>query len=399
MQPVLHLADGRQIAGEIRASDQAGSLRWQSAPLAAPREFAWKEVTAIQWPPPAAQPKPTGEFCFELAAGDVLFGSLLALDDRQAELDIPRLGRMRVQRSSLHRVDRRSDGADLIYLGPNGLIGWREPPGQTNWHDESGRPETNRESAAIRGDFGIPPRASIEFEISWNFNPDYRFALGVGDTDKSLKQAFAFEAWGGDLIITRETDTEADLAVVQSLTRGPGRSHFLVYLDQEKPTILVCSPVGKQLMSLKFGDRRPAPLSGLCLANMRGDVCLERLRIARWNGQIPRELPADQTRIHRTDGSVIDGQLIDLSAASKEFRFKTDKGELRVPENQFSSVLFANPHDDAPRMIRAVYQDGSKLSGDLVKVEDDAVTLKVPGIGEPLRLPIAGLRCLALVRH
>ena len=35
------------------------------------------------------RPKPTGDFCFELAAGDVLFGSLVALDDKQAELDVP----------------------------------------------------------------------------------------------------------------------------------------------------------------------------------------------------------------------------------------------------------------------------------------------------------------------
>ena len=132
---------------------------------------------------------------------------------------------------------------------------------------------------------------------------------------------------------------------------------------------------------------------------MRGDVRLEWLRIGRWNGEIPREVRADQTRIHRADGSIIYGQLTGFNAASKEFLLKTEKGESRVPENQVSSVFLSVPKDDAPRMIRAVYQDGSRVSGELVKVEDGVMVLTVPGIQEPLRLPLAGLRSLVVLRH
>jgi hypothetical protein len=125
-QPVLHLANGGSVPGEIRASTQPSVLRWHPASSGSRSEFAWTEVNAIEWPPPAAQPERTGDFCFELAAGDVLFGSLLALDDERAELDVPRLGRIHVQRSNVHRVDRWRAGADLGYLGPNGLAGCQE---------------------------------------------------------------------------------------------------------------------------------------------------------------------------------------------------------------------------------------------------------------------------------
>ena len=126
---------------------------------------------------------------------------------------------------------------------------------------------------------------------------------------------------------------------------------------------------------------------------------LEWLRIGRWNGEIPREVRADQTRIHRADGSIIYGQLTGFDAASKEFLFKTETGESRVPETQISSVFLSVPKDEAPRMIRAVYQDGSRVSGDLVKVEDGVLVLKVPGIHEQLRLPLAGLRSLVVLRQ
>ena len=59
---------------------------------------------------------------------------------------------------------------------------------------------TDRDGASIQGDFGIPDRASIEFELSWRSKADFVFALGVDDTENSVKRAFRFEAWAGDLI-------------------------------------------------------------------------------------------------------------------------------------------------------------------------------------------------------
>ena len=396
-QQVLHLANGRSMAGLIRTSDRPGLLRWQAASDGSPSDFAWNEVNAIQWPPPATQPKPTGDFRFELAAGDVLFGSLRALDDQRAELDVPRLGRIHVRRSHLHRIGRWRDGADLIYAGPNGLVGWHEPPGQNNWREDSGRPTTDREGASIRGNFGLPDRASIEFEISWKAKPDFVLALGVDDKENTVKRAFRFEVWGADLVVQRETEQEADLAVVQEVSLGPGRIHLQAYLDQAKGRILVFSPGGKQLADLHVTGTRPAALPGLYLENTRGDVRLEWLRIGRWNGEIPREVRAGQARIHRDDGSTLDGELTGLDAASKEFLFKTEQGESRVPEDQVSSVFLSVAKEEAPRMIRAVYQDGSRVSGELVGVEDGVLAFTVPGIEEPLRLPLAGLRSLVVL--
>ena len=74
-----------------------GVLRWQASAFVSPFEFPVDRVNAIHWPPPAASAKPDGDFCFELAGGDVVFGALVALDDKQAELDIPRIGRLQVR--------------------------------------------------------------------------------------------------------------------------------------------------------------------------------------------------------------------------------------------------------------------------------------------------------------
>ncbi len=159
------------------------------------------------------------------------------------------------------------------------------------------------------------------------------------------------------------------------------------------------SPGGKELAHLEVPDPKFAVLPGLYLENEHGDLRLDWLRIGRWNGEIPRNVRADQTRIDLTDGTIIYGHLTGLHAASKDFIMKTEKGESRVPEKQVSSVFLSVPKDDAPRTIRAVFHDGSRLSGEPVKIEDGVLTLTVPGIQEPLRLPLAGLRSLVVLRH
>jgi hypothetical protein len=397
-RPVLHWADGRQAVGEIRPSAKPGVLSWQDSSAKSPVGLVWDEVSSIEWPAATTQPKRTGDFSFEMASGDVLFGSLLALDDKQAELDIPHLGRIHVQRSKLHRIDRSTGGGELVYLGPNGLLGWKEPKDQNRWSVDLGRPATDHQVSAIRGDLGLPALASIEFEISWKSKPDFVFALGVDDNQTSVKHAFRVEAWGGDLIVQRELKTNADLCVIAELGRGPGRVHFQAYLDQEQGQIVVFSADGKRLYNLLVAEGRSPALSGLYLINLRGDIRLDRLRIARWNGKIPDEVRAREPRIHRVGGSIIYGQVIRFDAGSNEFHVKTDAGELRVPANQVSTAFFPGPDDPAPRLIRAVFQDGSRISGDLVKVGDGILELNAPGFHEPLRLPLTGLRALLVLR-
>ena len=341
-----------------------------------------------------------------------------------------------MQRSSIRRIYRWRESADLIYLGPNGLSGWRDtavhpaaaprrgvpgepdevnlgagqasdaivapsvadsPAGGRGWRDEAGQLMTDQEGAAIHGDFGIPARATIEFEISWKKKPDFVLALGTSDEPDTVKRAFRFEAWGTDLIVQRELEKEADLAVVQEIGTGPGRAHFQVYLDQEENKVIIFSGQGKQLASLKVGLSKSRALSGVDLKNLRGDLRLEWLRIVRWSGEPPREVQADSARIHCADGSIVYGQVTGLDAGSGQFIVKSGSLEKRIAPEKISSVFLSAAGQEKPRGLRVVYQNGSRYSGELQRVENGVLVLAVPGVAQPLRLPVAGLRSLLIL--
>ena len=219
-------------------------------------------------------------------------------------------------------------------------------------------------------------------------------------TRNTVKRAFRFEAWGTDLVLQRELKKQADLAVVQEVSRGPGRIHLQAYLDQKKGRMLVFSPGGKQLADLKVSDTRPAALPGLSLANsewrrapgLAADQPVERRDSPRGAARPGTHPPRRRLDHLRPTDRV-------STPPRRNFSSRPRRAQLRVPENQVSSVFLSVPRAEAPRMMRAVYHDGSRVSGELVKVEDGVLAFTVPGIQEPLRLPLAGLRSLVVLRH
>jgi peroxiredoxin len=429
------LLDNGFAAGTLDQSAQPGIVRWRSAAFVTPFEFPISAVSAIHWPAPAATPKPSGDYRFELSGGDVVFGSLVALDAKTAEIEIPHTGRVTVERNRINRIYRWRDSADLIYVGPNGLTGWTEtipqrlggvvnedrapvrivngmvqrpamprnlpPPPEpppSHWREESGQILTDVEGASIGGDFDLPARSSIEVEISWKTKPDFVLALGVNDGDRliSSKRAFRFEAWGGDLVVQRELEHEADLAVVQELGPGPGRAHLNIYLDQEKGRIIVFSPAGAKLAELRVANPIPAVLPGIYLANTRGDIRLEWLRIGRWNGELPREVKLDQARIHLADGSIAYGNVSKFDPVARQFVVKSESGETRIDQAKAASVFLSAPAEEPARPVRVVEQDGMRVSGSLEKVDAHSIWLNVPGFSQPLALAIEALRSLVV---
>ena len=83
----LHLANGDSIAGKVVDSSDPGGIIWQSPAFTAPFRFALNTVDSLHFPVREKTPQPVGNYCFELAGGDVLYGSLLALDEHEAEID------------------------------------------------------------------------------------------------------------------------------------------------------------------------------------------------------------------------------------------------------------------------------------------------------------------------
>lgn len=403
---VLHLTNGGFVPGELTGSDEPNEVRWRSPVFVDPLAFPLSAVQAVRYAVPADTPPPAGEYCFELANEDILYGDLLRVTDGEVELTSPRTGRITLAREHVRRL-YRSKRSDSIYLGPSGFAGWEGPDGTSQWGDEGGRLFTDKTGATLVGRVGIPDKAVIEVELSWTKRPDFVFALGVDERDSAAQPVFRFEVWGDQIVVVGETARAADAAPILKARPGEGRLRVQVCLDQPQGRLVLLSPGGKALATLNLGARG-APFPGsVRLTNGKGDVRLEHLRVARWNGVTPRNVRDDQSRLHRTDGTVVYGRLAAFDPESKQFTVRNSDTETRVPQEAVADLFLSpataeqgEPTDrPLPGTLRVVYRDGTRFSGTLTRIEGGRLTLACAGVKDSLKLPLSDVASLVPARQ
>jgi len=394
---MLYLANGDMSPGGLRDGDAPDMLRWQHPAFVGTFDFPRRAVRAIHFPRPAAPPQPDGEYLFELAGGDVLFGSLARMTADELELNLPGFGPVHVERPAVRRLALWRGGADLLYLGPNGLDGWEGTKPQ--WREEAGHLLTDQPNSFLHGNLGIPAQANIEFEISWTQKPDFVFVLGVDDHEEQVTQGFRFEVWNDDLLVIRESPDEADVAMLIKIVPGAGRVRLQAYLDQPNNRMIVQGSDGKPLGELRLSHGSELSFPGVRLVNKRGDVRLERLRISRWDGAAPPAVHAEEARLHHADGWIQYGEVQSFDAASREFVILVNGQARRVPADKATSVVFAPAETGAVSSMRALCHNGVRLSGELLNVAEGRVWLKHPAVREPLALPVEALRSLLVLEQ
>lgn len=400
---VVHLRNGSFLPGEPRGSADAQILRWESPAFGRTLEFPLGAVKAVHYPGTAKPPKTVGKFAFEFGNDDTIYGDLVGWTDTDLEIESQKLGRVQVRRDQVRRIARRSD-ADSVYLGPNGLAGWNSKA-LTKWRDEGGHISTDQPRAVIASDPGIPEKAVIELEISWKSKPDFVFAVGVSDRADSIKNAFRLEVWDGQLVAVGESQRDADIAIIQPANPAGGQCRIQMLLDQKERRLVLMSRNGRPLATLQIADKKPVVGSGVRLTNLKGDVRLEFLRVGKWNGVAPRDVPDHPARVLRKDGASVSGQSVRYDAQARHFAIRNGDSESIVANEAVSDIYFAGSarsalaakESSAGTTLRVVYRDGSRFSGDIVRIDDDHVTLNCAGFPAAVRLPLTDVQALIVL--
>lgn len=397
---LLQLTNDGFVSGELRASEDAKVWRWSSPAFVQPLSFPVAAVKSVRWPSSGAPPLPQGDFCFELEGDDVLFGDLLTLSAEDLEIASARFGRLHVPREKVRRF-YRWNGAELVYFGPHGLSDWKDLSTSKAWRDEGGPLATNQFNASVFGSPGLPDKAMIEVELAWKQKPDFVLELGADERVPAAAGVFRIEVWENDLVIVGESTRDADLASLQVVKQGEGSARLQLYLDQVQKKVFVLSHSGLSVATLKIDSKDAKAGPGIQLTNKSGDVRLQSLRVTRWNGVAPQTGTAYRARLQRANGSVVFGQLKAYDPKTREFTLTCGKEEVHVGFNELADVFLAPAADflekqsSIERTKRAIYRDGSRLSGTLTRMEDKGLMLACPGVKEPLRVQIADLQGLA----
>lgn len=394
---ILYFANGDQLPGSVADGDGSGGLGWQNSAFTGPFCFAIGALDVVRFARTPGQFPDDSPYRLELPDGDVVFGKLVSLGRDELVIESRHGGRMRLRRSAVRRLDRRGGNSALLYLGPNGVAEWHAS-GTDLWHEERGSLITTRETASLERDFGLPPKAAIEFEISWGLwvSPhDFSVALGTTAGARGGLPACSFEIVDGQLLIVRETEHDVDVARVLKLESGAGRVHLQVFLDQEGQKVDVFSADGRPLASVQTSADPPRVQSGISIVHKHGGLRLDKLRVSRWNGSPPANLAGDQPHVRRTDGTPVVGELLSYDAQTQRFTVHTDAGDVTLEADQVDRLVLSRAIDDSAKQgvaeASVAYADGMRLSGKFGGIEGGRLLLDCPAAIEPVSLPLDGL--------
>ncbi len=401
---VLHLANGGFLSGHLQDADSPETLLFQGSQFTAPFRFPVTAVRSLAYARPAEQPKPSGEFCFELSGGGVLYGDLRGVAEDTVDIDTAKFGRLSFKRERLHRFFRWAAGSELIYSGPTGLKGWVENGSESLWRDEGGRLVTHEPNASLTSEFPLPKQTLVEIELSWSQTPDFTLSLGENQKGDAVGRAspFRFHVVDGELAVMRETAREADIAPVTPVGSGEGRLHLLIYVDLQQGRILVYSMTGAPLAELNVAEAKPKIGAGVVLTNHKDTLRLERLRISRWNGAPPTPAAVDQPRFQSEDGAVADGRLSEFDADRQQVTFLSGDRKISVPLKTVDAVQLSS-HVGAgakhgERNVHVMYQDGTRIGGLLTRTGSAMIGIICPEIVQPVAAPVQGLSGITMLQ-
>jgi thiol-disulfide isomerase/thioredoxin len=394
---MLYLNDGDYFSGRLRDCQEANVLRWQANGATQSFEFGADAIRSAYFAPPEKRPAPTGEYCFELSDGDVLYGTLTAITKDDFEIDSGPFGHPKIARAEVRRL-LAADSETFVYRGPNGLAEWTSDD-IFKWRQEAGRLVTDKRGASIKKSIAIPDQAHFEFEIAWTKTPQFTLAFCASDKSKQLAEGFKIEVWGKKLVLVREVNKSADVALITELDSHTDRVHLEALYNHATGEFSVQSLDGRELAKITLPKQGGYPLRVIQLTNGGQEVSLEQLAVIRWNGHVSSQVDVDKQRLHLKDGSIVYGDVTGYDASAKQFVVNSDGKERRINSLQVASVVQSPVEQATKAEFRISLHDGSRFSGGLVKVENDKLYLKRPGIDQLLACALPNVRSLVGLKH
>jgi len=395
--PLLSLQDGSQIHGHLNPCESAGVVRWETDEFVQPLDFPVDGLVSVVFPAPAVRQQMEGEFSLELHSGDVFAGQIIEWTQSQLTLQSAQFGKLTLPLTAVRRIDRIDDQGGLIYSGLTGLSDFRSVQG--DWNFDGMRLVTSDPGARVLGDFELPDRVMIEFAVSREKRAEFMFLLaGNAQGKESTPLGWSCVVWGDSLAVMYEQEDFAAVKPVATLSESD-TVQFIAYLTQSEGLLHLYDRTGTPLASVQIPEsHRPADgdLStglGLLLSD-EGTVRLEQLSVSRWNGVLPAAQLSAIRQFHLNDGTTVAGPAESFTHSGETITQTLNNETITFSLDDVRRAVFAGEPGRTARQIVVLMHDQSRISGELVAVSEQTLTVRCPDTAGPIAVSRNGVRTL-----
>ncbi len=403
---VTHLGD--RIPGRWLASANLETIDWQVEGFVKPFQFEPQYLAAIQVHHTTQAPPPVGTYRCELANGDVLQGTPIAISDDEFVLDVPSTGHVRIERSRLRKLAPWRGDGQSVNTTPMMLNGWQGS--HEAWSESAGRITAEEDGAELTTVLSLGSRSHFSIKLAWEGVPDFRIDFGSGYVTAEWDWGLRLETWQDQLVLVAEGPKEADLLFIKKLALQADGLTLSIYIDRRQQKILVTSETGKKIGEFAWEDGWNSKFR--VLARKKG-LHFYSATVTPWDGVSPMPYDAAQPSVRYKDGKVVNATVTSWNADSQEWTIAPNASAAESPEaatapeaedqtvssDQIESLTFAGTVDHNLGSVQAVFRNGMRLSGELIKFSDHAVWLSGIGIKDPISIPLSNLHSLGFLQN
>ena len=416
------MANGDSIIGSLQDihEDDPAALLWQHPGFAQPFQFKTQAISTISFPIPDETNPATGEFALELTHGDRLFGSIQSIDPEYILVRTAELGDVSVLRSEVRRLSRWQDGDAVICTRLGDLQEWTDEQNSVHWQEQSGQFSTSQNAVSVFRDIGLPSLAQVEIGLSWTGTPNFVLDIGAQkNRTEASAAATRVEVWKNDVVLVREQEGGADVAVLGEWAKWNGRLQLLLTVDQETGCVEATSLLGESLATLRLPPPDPTNVSpGIRLTNIQGTVRFDSLRVMRLDHPENRSKTPGQEVVFLEDDEALSGQWTDVNREEDDseedenvvtWTLHDEETEHSVDPNDVLSIEFADSPDTKKLeeagdegqgnsiLVQVINHSGIRLTGTIQAVQNGQLKLVSDRFQQALSFPVSGIRRITVV--
>ena len=376
----LYWRNGESLPGSPVAADLT-TVSWKTELMAAPVVLDRSRLLFMDFSPPKDTHPTDVLWSLLLRNGDCVHGDSARLAHGKVEIHCPRHGDLSVPLEQVRSL-RRLQGGSLIYGGPCGQAGWTG----TGFITDGGGLATRKWDETLQLPMKLPDQVAVDIVMRSTQLLNFRLALRA-----QSKVTPTIETWGSDVVLVAPTGcTQYGLftPLLKLTGHEPGLA-LRLYWDQTAQRIQVFDLAGKELGHLQWtmagasSERSgrslggAAQVPGVAVKNRGGNWVIDELCVRRWDGVLPKPVPAAMPRVELTDGS---------------WKGEADLKDMNLDEVE--SVTWtetAPPWQPSYPRPAAAFTDGTMISGALVSWTEEGIVMQPAWSQKPVRCESAGL--------
>lgn len=416
--PLLKWNNGESIDGELAGATDR-EIIWKAAAFSDPLILRIPYLHSMEFP--QQEKEPVEPFLVTMRNGDRLYGKLTALDEKSVTLSSDCHGECILLHSEVVSL-RRLRGKELIYSGPVPGAPWRAINDRYNsamkkrsvWNSgEGGLPVLGSWNGINFLPLALPERVEVAFHVRSTALPQFRVYLNA-----NYGQGPSVETWDDRLVLVHD----GHFAILRKMDAGEREVNLRICWNQKEKRCAVFTMQGEKIaelvtkdeiapdksakfptdsedpFALRNGQTRSAnkPETGFCIHNIGLNLTLESLRVKEWNGEAPPKLKLDQPRIELAAGGVVIGKAVQADSENVTVQ-DADGSRKTLPLQNVEAVVLASAPMSATRTNTELqFADGTFLTGRLLEIKNDTVSLQSSGSTNPIQSKITTLKQVRL---